>query len=86
MMHIANHTFNPQATHAARVCYPMLLIGGCSCLAVPLFASMCFTHTVLFEFKQMYASESLTQWRSYTRAYQGTGPGRICLCPGKTSQ
>ena len=28
------------------------------------------------------------QWRSYTRAYRGTGtgPGRICLCPGKTSQ
>ena len=26
------------------------------------------------------------QWRSYTRAYQGTGPCRTCLCPGKTSQ
>ena len=26
------------------------------------------------------------QWRSYTRAYQGTGPGKICLCPGKTPE
>ena len=28
----------------------------------------------------------MKQWRSYTRAYQGTGPCRICLCPGKMSQ
>ena len=28
----------------------------------------------------------LNQWHSYTRACQGTGPGKICLCPGKTSQ
>ena len=26
------------------------------------------------------------QWHSYNRAYQGTRPGKICLCPGKASQ
>ena len=34
----------------------------------------------------MYSSsrlESARQWHSYTRAYQGTGPGQTGLCPGK---
>ena len=33
-----------------------------------------------------WSGKSNHQWRSYTRAYQGTGPGRNCLCPGKTCQ